>query len=148
VESKNGVILKEDSRTPEFYEFMRSSGSSKADIEKFRHRLSKSPLDDTLTNYFVHEARNAIQPLIFEGEDGELLLTWTPKEYEDGRRVMMNVRRGLNWFKDEGFLPKEEIRIFLDEIEQMGEWNSQTVSLVDNKFRELTEQRIKDYENS
>lgn len=127
-----------DPRTPEYYENMRSKGYTEAEIERARARFVMIGSEDTFTNYFQHEANNALGPFTTcLDENGKPIIELGKEDFERSREQLLNVRQGLGWFKQDGLIPKDKIVLFIEEVEQMGEWDLQKVLEINNRYNTL-----------
>jgi hypothetical protein len=127
-----------ETRTPEYYDFLRSQGYSEPEIAKTRSRLNHSQLANDTSAYFVHEATNALG--FIHGstdEDGRVLVAYTPEDYAQSRQRLLNVRRGLGWFTQAGPIPKNVIEAFITKAESVGDWNQQLVQQLFAEFIQI-----------
>ena len=94
-------------------------------IERTRintNKLVGMGVDDTFSDHFHHEARNALGPFTIEGVDVE----FDSADFDRLRQRLLKVRNAMEWFKEEGPLSKQEISEFLDRAEEQGEWDIPT----------------------
>ena len=101
--------------------------------------LRKSVAYTNLTDWFLHEGRNAFVTHIKDPS-----LHWSPQDYDRGREQLLGVLDAFERFPDAGTLTKGEVRKFIEETTQEI-WNATTIDGLWEQFKLLSDKATKDY---
>lgn len=128
-----------NTRTPGFWEMLRKRGTmSKSEIEKMQDRLSNPLFQDNRTHYFIHETNNSLGAIL----NGEQVGTNSQTDYDRARERLLAVRNGLDWFTENGEIPREKIERFLDEAER-SKWDLSGIKRLKGKLKKMERESTK-----
>ena len=80
--------VKPETRTPHFYQYLENSGKSSSEIDEIRKTIQLMP-NDTMTDYFIHDARNALGNFIM---GFAIEINFTPDHFAQGRERLLKIR--------------------------------------------------------